>query len=215
MAKQNKTPDQDGEVTFQFFKISIKGSDTSVQKGLDTIAATLVQAGMVQLPPTRQLRNAPPKHIALENDGTPEDESEDAPDAEPETEEASSAAQASKKPKEKWQPNYKMLNEINPDDVSPTLSEFMVQHPPGNTYEKYLAIAYWYKHVREIEDISVAHFFTAYKLLKWVPLADPSQPVRDLRAKGKQWLTAGSTRGTTTIKNLGEGMVLKFGKAAA
>lgn len=216
MAKQNKTPEQDGEVTFQFFKISIKGSDMSVQKGLDTIAATLAQAGMVQLPPTRQLRNAPAKHIALDNDGAP-DETEDAAyvDADEEAEAPVAVPTQKKTPAKKSQPNYKVINEISADDVSPTLSEFMTKYPGESTLDKYLAIAYWYKHHRGIEDITVAHFFTAYKLLEWVPPVDPGQPVRDLRHLKRQWLVAGAKQGTSTIKNLGESMVLKFGKTAA
>jgi hypothetical protein len=215
VAKQNKTPDQEGEVTFQFFKISIKGSDTSIQKGLDTIAATLVQAGMVQLPPTRQVRPAT-RQIANEPDQSDDDGAGDTDFVESDEVEptASTAAAPKKQPEKRWQPNYKVINDINPDDVSPTLSDFMAQHPPETTFEKYLAIAYWYKHVRGLEEFTVAHFFTAYKLLKWVPPVDPSQPVRDLRSKKRQWLTPGSKQGYSTIKNLGEGMVLKFGKAA-
>ena len=217
MAKTQKSaPEQEGEISVSIVKFTMKGSDASLQKGLDTIKAAFAQAGFGVVPEQRQFRHdgARPALAAAEDadvDSVDEVQDEDdVKDAAPAPAPAPRRAAGSRK-----QPNYKVLPEIQIDDVSPTLKEFVLERHAESDLKRYLVIAYWFKHTKKIEDLTTEHWFTAYKLLGWTPPANPAQPVADLRHQRRQNLSSGATKGTWTINNVGEKIVMGLSKAPA
>ena len=217
MAKTPKSaPEQEGEISVSIVKFTMKGSDASLQKGLDSIKAAFAQAGFGVIPEPRQIRhtNARQALAAAEDE---QFETVDELQQEDEIEDAEEApAPVPRKPAApRKQPNYKILPEIRIDDVSPTLSEFVLERHADSELKRYLVIAYWFKHTKKIEDLTTAHWFTAYKLLGWTPPKDPAQPVADLRHTRRQNLSAGATKGTWTINNIGENIVMGLNRAPA
>lgn len=206
--------DQEGEISVSMVKFTMKGSDASLQKGLDTIKAAFAQAGFAVVPESRQIRHVGPKAAPPPVD-EPEREAIDSPPDETDIEDATAAesppAKRSSTPKK--QPNYRILPEIQIDDVSPTLKEFVAERHGETVMNRYLVIAYWFKHSKGIDDLTVEHWFTAYKLLGWTPPKDPAQAIADLRHNRRQFLSAGKTKGTSTINNVGENIVLGLSRA--
>jgi hypothetical protein len=214
MPKATKTPpDTEGEISVQIVKFTMKGSDASLQKGLDTIKAAFVQAGLVPAPPERQLRANGVKQLPTADEETPEntDEILDAVSQEAEPEPEARVARKESTPRKP--PNYKIIPGLKFDDVKPAFAEFAAGKDPKTDLNKYLCIAYWFKHHKGAQELTVEHYFTAYKVMGWTTPANPSVPIGNLRSQSRQWLSTGATQGTTFINNLGETKVEAMGKA--
>ena len=216
MAKTTKTSsEQEGEISVSLVKFTMKGSDASLQKGLDTIKAAFLQAGFVTVPEVRQIRQTAARQ--LPNGAEPEDDAPDDVQDATEIEDAVSApAPAPRKPAGPKKPrNFKIMKELKFDDVTPSLETFINERKPDNHLDRYLCIAYWFKHNKDLEDLTTPHFFTAYMHYQWALPANADTPVRDLRHQKRQLFVAGTTAGTSTISNAGERRVMGLGKAEA
>lgn len=215
MAKPLKAvPEQEGEISVSMVRFSMKGSDATLQKGLDAIKAAFAQAGFASVTERRLASQSGIKQDLPPVESTDAefiDETQEATDVEDVTLVAPTVQKKPATPKK--QPNYRVLSEIHIDDVSPTLSEFVLERHTNTELGRYLVIAYWFKHFKKLEDLTVEHWFTAYKLLGWAPPKDPGQPVADLRSKRRQHLSLGKEKGTSTINNVGESIVMGFSKA--
>lgn len=88
------------------------------------------------------------------------------------------------------------------------LAEFVREKGPSSLNERYLVIAYWFKHYRQTNKISANHVYTAYKKVGWgTDIKDMSQPFRDLKKGGRGSLEGGEF----VINHLGEDVVEKLG----
>lgn len=217
MAKTTKqAPEQEGEISVSMVKFTMKGSDASLQKGLDTIKAAFVQAGFGVVPEPKQQLRGPAPRLPPANGEEPETEfveeiQQDLPeDATPAAAPASKKSSAPKKP-----PNFKIMKELNFDDVTPTLADFVAEKKPKTHLDRYLCIAYWFKHEKQVEDLTTEHFFTAYMHYRWSLPANAATPIADLRHAKRQLFVAGKETGYSTIANSGERQVMEMGKAEA
>lgn len=219
MAKTAKpAAEQDGEISVSMIKFTMKGSDASLQKGLDTIKAAFAAQGFAVVPEAKQLRT--PAHARhLPSVGPSEDIEVDADEVEDATEledEIPAPAPAPRKPSTpRKPPNFKIIRDLKFDDVSPTLAEFVADKKPDTHLDRYLCIAHWFKHHKNVEDLTVEHFFTAYMHYSWTLPTNAATPVGDLRHQKRQWFLAGSVQGTSTIANSGERRVMEMGKGEA
>ncbi|ODA00237.1 hypothetical protein A7P25_02030 [Achromobacter xylosoxidans] len=214
MAKK-PAAEQEGEISISMVKFTMKGSDASLQKGLDTIKAAFAQAGFAISSDARPLRRPANSQLPLVNGEDIELEVDEIDDA-PELEDTAPATPAPRRPSTpRKPPNFKIIKELKFDDVVPTLSDFVDEKKPENHLDRYLCIAYWFKHHKDLEDLTTQHFFTAYMHYRWPLPASADTPVRDLRHRKRQHFLAGDTQGTTTISNSGERIVLEMGKAAS
>jgi hypothetical protein len=216
MAKGTKSfQEPEGEISVSLVKFTMKGSDASLQKGLDTIKAAFVQAGFAVVPEVRHLRSPQPRQLnGAERDDVEDNEVDEVEDASDVTEVAVAAAPAPRRPPvAKKPPNFKILKELKFDGVKPTLAEFVAEKKPDGHLDRYLCIAYWFKHFKEVEDLTVEHFFTAYMNYQWPLPTNAAGPMRDLRHQRRQLLIAGAAPATSTISNTGESRVVTMGKA--
>ena len=217
MAKTPKqTPEQEGEISVSMVKFTMRGSDASLQKGLDTIKAAFVQAGFGVIQEAKsQLRGPSQPRLPVTNDEEPETELIEELHEESDAEVATPAtAPAPKKPATpKKPPNFKIVKELTFDDVMPTLADFAAEKKPKSHLDRYLCIAYWFKHNKNLEDLTTEHFFTAYMHYRWSLPANAATPIADLRHTKRQLFVAGKTPGTSTIANSGERQVVEMGKA--
>lgn len=212
-----QAPDQEGEVSVSIVKFTMKGSDASLQKGLDTIKAAFVQAGFAVVPETKpQLRAPSHARLPAPNGQDAETELVEEVQDETEVENATPAAPpAARKTSTRKPPNFKIIKELTFDDVSPTLADFVAEKKPKTHLDRYLCIAYWFKHSKGVEDLTTEHFFTAYMHYRCALPTNAATPIGDLRHLKRQLFVAGKTPGTSTIANSGERQVMEMGKADA
>jgi hypothetical protein len=214
MAKTIKGQEQEGEISVTMVKFSMKGSDASLQKGLDTIKAAMVQAGFVPAAfEPRQLRSNAPPAQSSESGSSDEDFAEDVVEIEA-NEETSTTPRKAGAPRKAKATNYKVLQELEFEDVSPTLPEFVAEKDPQSDWDKYKCIAYWFKHHKGMPEITVEHFYTAYLLLGWKTPPNPYQPIADMRKSNRQWFSKGEEPRTYTINNVGERQVRELKKGS-
>lgn len=219
MAKPAKnTSEQEGEISVSMVKFTMKGSDTSLQKGLDTIKAAFVQAGFAVLQEAKpQLRGPSAPRLPAVNGEETETElveevsqDSDVEDATPAAVSAPKKQVAPKKPR-----NFKIMKELKFDHSTPTLETFVNEKKPPSHLDRYLCIAYWFKHTAGVEELITEHFFTAYMHYNWSLPGNAATPIADLRHQKRQLFVAGATPGTWTINNAGERRVRELGKADA
>jgi hypothetical protein len=215
MAKTAKpTEEQEGEISFSMVKFTMKGSDATLQKGLDSIKAAFVQAGFTVAPPeVRQLRPNAPRQFPMSGEEleVEAEEIEDAIEVQAAVAAAPFAPRKASTPKKP--PNYKIIKELRFDDVSPTLDELVAEKKPETHLDRYLCIAHWFKHHKDLEDLTVEHFFTAYMHYGWSLPTNAATPIGDLRHQKRQQFVAGAVPGTSTIANSGERRIMEMGKA--
>lgn len=148
------TPEQDGEISFTMVKFTMKGSDTSMQKGMDAIKSAFVQAGFIPALPDSRVRPSGVKQLQVAaSDAEPEvgDEVADAVETDSETAEVAPAPASKRPATPRKAPNFKVIKDLKFDDVSPTLSEFVAEKDPQTTLDRYLCIAYWFKHTDVVQ----------------------------------------------------------------
>jgi hypothetical protein len=103
--------------------------------------------------------------------------------------------------------------EIDLISGDPRLKNFLDQKKPDGDVKRYLAIAYWLKHHRNIQEVTMDHIYTCYRHMgagRQVP-ADAAAPLRAMKAKQYGWMKTGSAKGTYVINHLGENEVLNMG----
>ncbi len=214
MAKQTKpSNDQPGKVKIRVIEFEVEGSDATMQESLKSITAALNRGMTASPPPARAVRYvqspASSPHDGAEiNDSEGEQADSGAEDAE----EIAAPVVTKKSTAPRKLPTPKVV-EVNFSDVSPTLKAFAAEKKPDNDLRKYLVIAYWYKHNKQISELNADHFFTAYRHLGWTVPRDPGTPIRDLRHKRRTQFGAGKERGYCVINHVGEEVVLQMGKS--
>lgn len=209
MAKPKNASEQAGKVKIRVIEFEVEGSDATMQESLKSITAAL-NRGMTAIPPPSRVRYVQPLAHHPEDgvDGVEveDDEVDDVGDTDV-------TAHAPRRPPQPKKPrSMKLLTEINFNDVTPTLKEFAGERSPNNEMQRYLVIAYWFKHYRSVPDLTPDHFFTAYRHLQWPVPTDPAAPIRELRHKRRTQFSSGASHGTSTINHVGEEIVLAMGK---
>jgi hypothetical protein len=91
------------------------------------------------------------------------------------------------------------------------LKGFIEQKKPDGDIKRYLAIVYWLKKYRNINEVNMDHAYTCYRYLGWQVPADASAPLRAMKSTRYGWMTAGSIRGAYVINHIGENQVEQMG----
>lgn len=93
------------------------------------------------------------------------------------------------------------------------LKAFLEQKNPTSDIKRYLAIAYWLKQYRNINDITMDHAYTCYRHMGsgWNVPKDAGIPLRQMKQKRYGWMSSGSTPGSYAINHLGENEVNNMG----
>jgi hypothetical protein len=91
------------------------------------------------------------------------------------------------------------------------LKGFIEQKKPDGDIKRYLAIAYWLKKYRTINEVNMDHAYTCYRYLGWQVPADASAPLRAMKSTRYGWMTAGSIRGAYVINHIAENQVEQMG----
>lgn len=132
-----------------------------------------------------------------------DDQSEDAPQPEPRVASASRKRAVRK---------VEVLQDVDLNSGAVPLATFLEEKKPKNRAERYLAIAYWFKHHRDTPTVTVEHIYTGYRKMGWtIDIPDMTQVFRELKRAAK----GATAKGAFTINYLGEDAVNKLGNGTA
>jgi len=88
-----------------------------------------------------------------------------------------------------------VLNDIDVKS-SPSLHDYISQFDLKTSFEKYLAIAHWFREARETDAVTVDHIYTCFRILSWpTGSSDFEKPLRNMRTN--QWVIGGAKEGYT------------------
>ena len=212
MAKGRGNPEGTGKIEFRFVEFEMDGTDASLEEGLKSIAAAL-NRGMAPAA-TKFLRHNGAAATTVDP-AAPETEQEGEEEVVAEGQEEAPRATRKASSGQRKVATRKVVEGFKLDDVSPTLKEFHESKgSPKSDLDKYLVVAAWAKEEKGLEELSVDHFYTAYKYMEWETPKDPAQPIRDLMHKRRAKFSKAITPGYGRINHIGENDVLKMGKGA-
>nr|WP_216293170.1 hypothetical protein [Delftia acidovorans]MCA1066684.1 hypothetical protein [Delftia acidovorans] len=209
MGKQPPKADQNGKMKVRIIEFELEGSDVSLQESLKSITAALSRPAIVHVgrPPQRLGTTKGPSDGVTGSDEQIEDlEPLDEVGYEEETVIVSAPA-VPKKPRKPARVVTPNLVNIRFDDEIPKFADFVAQKDPKNDMQKYLCAAFWLKTYKGINEFSVDHMYTAYKVMGWALPAIPVQPMRELAATRDKRFSKGVEKGHYVINHVGEGFV--------
>jgi hypothetical protein len=99
-------------------------------------------------------------------------------------------------------PTPTVLSDIDLNTGKVSLKDFMSQKNPSDTFERYAAIAVWYKENHGLEEVNSDRIYTAYRFIDLIPPNDVGQVLRNLKAN-KKWFDKGDTKGGYKINIVG------------
>jgi hypothetical protein len=208
MAKQPPKADQNGKMKVRIIEFELEGSDMSLQESLKSITAALSRpsngASVTRVSRIEALKQSNASSMPSVDDGDTVEEAEyvEEVDTQP------APAPAAKRPRKLSRaPTPTLLRDVRFDDVSPTFAEFIEEKQPKGDRSKYLCVAYWLKSYKEIQEISIDHVYTAYRVMSWALPAAAIQPMRELAANRDGRFSKGHEQGHYAINHVGEGFV--------
>lgn len=89
-----------------------------------------------------------------------------------------------------------------------SLKQYMDEQDAEEHSKRYLAIAFWLKEYRRLEEIGADHVYSCYRSLGWNVPDDVLSIFRGIKKNG--WVSEGSNRGLFKINHIGEGQLKKI-----
>ena len=104
--------------------------------------------------------------------------------------------------REPRQRKFRSPKVINVDLKSePAFKAYALQKNPSSDFDRYLTVACWFKHHRELDEITADHVYTCYREVGWsTKIDDFSKPLRSLKFRQ---LMDNPSRGNYAINHLG------------
>lgn len=207
MPKEDK-----GKVKMTVIQFETESDNATLQENIRAITNTLARA----LAPQTRVVQAPPQIANGNSNSTTEDskQTEQASLFENDTDAIDAdVIPVTTKPKAKNNSARKYptpeILDIDLESGNVSLKAFIEQKKPSNESKRYLAIAYWLKNNRGINEITKDHIYTCYRFLHWNVPKDTSQPLRLMKTQG--WMNKGQESGAYSINHVGENVVNEMG----
>jgi hypothetical protein len=201
--------DDDAEVEMTVIHFKTKSNNATLQENVRAIANTLARA---LAPPPPRVASVP-KQITSGNGAEPP------LDEQGYEEDALEGELVPPKPARKARSSSgkgrtpEILQELDFTADPMPLKQFIEEKKVPDDYSKrYLAIAYWFRQYRSINEVSADHIYTAYRFMGWGVPKDVSKPLRNLKA-ANEWLSGGSSRGLYVVNHIGENIINEMGKS--
>lgn len=106
-------------------------------------------------------------------------------------------------------PTPKVLGDADLNSGSTPFETFAKQKAPDTDVTRYLLVAYWFKHHRNVDQVNIDHAFTCYKKMGWgTNIKDFSKPFYNLRTSGRGEMKDGFFK----INHIGEDVIEKLPK---
>lgn len=127
---------------------------------------------------------------------------DDVPQTELEIEQESPPTKPQNGPVKKKLRTPKLVSDLEFTSGEKPLVDFMKEHDPKGHSKRYLAIVYWLKNYRNINEASADHIYTCYRALGLNVPKDVGSVLRGL--KSQEWPEKGSDDGFYKITHIGE-----------
>lgn len=108
----------------------------------------------------------------------------------------------------------KVLDDLDLVTGPMSLKEFLEKLNPTSDINRYAAIAYWLKEVRNVEEVTADHIHTGYKTMKWATPADASARLRQMKGTAYGYVSKGTKPGAYKFNHVGDGHVEGLMKTA-
>ncbi len=213
MAKEDKA-----EVEMTVIHFKTKSDNATLQENIRAIANTLTRA--LAPPPIQQRVVNPSAPAQLHsgngaNNGTGADQAPQLDDY-GDAIDIDSNPVTPKKAKNGAAPKYAAPTALELDLISGDmpLKTFLEKKKPDGDIKRYLAIAYWFKEYRAINEITKDHAYTCYRFMGWSDVPkDVGGPFRAMKKKEYGWMNAGSVKGKGlyAINHIGENVINQMG----
>jgi hypothetical protein len=209
MGKQPSKTDQNGKMKVRIIEFELEGSDMSLQESLKSITAALSRPPVTTAPRLQQRLGATRSvaEVVIDDPSEPSEDVDQVEEIEHKEEPTVSAPALHKKQRKPPKMAAPSLVDIRFDDENPTFAEFVQQKEPKNDMQKYLCAAFWLKTYKTVNEVSIDHMYTAYKVMGWALPTNPVQPMRELAATRDKRFSKGAEKGHYTINHVGEGFV--------
>lgn len=211
--------DSGARVKLRWMELDVEGGTSDLIEGFKSFVTALTRGTPVTAPaPT--LAGAKPATItstAVIETPVPKEENSHAVEAETADEPSLQASNGNgaERPKRRRAPKApKFLNDLDLTKTPIQLAGFLQEKNPNGDMDKFAVVAVWFKQHFNTEEVTIDHFYTAYKALGWQAKLpdDPNQTLRNLK-NNKNWFDSGSKRGAYRVNWHGESAVNKMGAA--
>jgi hypothetical protein len=209
-----------GGIKVRVIEFELHGRNATVSEGIKAITAAISGRAVVVPEPKRPaLPSIPNTTTAIEDaEEVEQPETADIPndtDVEEQTEESANGNSSGSGQKRSYSyktPKY--MDDLDFSKATMSLEDFAKEKGnPTDVTEKYLLTVVWFKKHMSIEEVTVAHVYTAFDYVGWkseMP-ANPSVPLRDLKSK-RHVLTREQGAEGYKVNFKGEQIVEKMGK---
>jgi hypothetical protein len=219
--KANTNGHDSGQIKVRVIEFELNGRNATLAEGIKAMTAAITSRAVVVQEPARPALPAIPKAgttttttVEAEEIEQPEEGAE-LPGAEDQGEESSNGSESGSGPKRPYSyktPKY--MDELDFSKATISLEDFAKEKGnPTDVMDKYLLTVVWFKKHMSIEEVTVAHIYTAFDNVGWksdMP-ANPSVPLRDLKSK-RHVLTREQGAEGYKVNFKGEQIVEKMGK---
>lgn len=202
MASKGGSKGEGEKTKIRFIMLEAEGDAADLQQIAQAIT-NAVRPTFVQLPPAAPApalpRPSQPKGIDSNENSLPfmqVDEETETPEPPPVPKRASTNGS-----KKRSLPTPAVIDDLNLTDGDVPLTKFMQEKDPTDHSKRYLVIAAWLKHHRQLDEINIAHIYTCYRFLHLNVVADIGSVFRGCKHQG--WFSSGSKRGLYAINHIG------------
>lgn len=207
MAKQLPKAEQNGKMKVRIIEFEIEGSDMSLQESLKSITAALSKPAVIVTQRSQQRIGTTKAEGDADGSSESVEHLEHVEEVGAEDDLESSIPVAPKKLRKPPKMAAPSLVHVRFDDLKPTFADFVSQKDPKNDMQRYLCAAFWLKNHKSINEVSIDHMYTAYKVMGWALPTAPIQPMRELAATRDKRFSKGTEKGHYAINHIGEGFV--------
>lgn len=191
-----------GHIKFRVVEFEIDGGNEMLAEGIKALTTALSKSSAtttsVQQRALPAAKHATATVAEVEPGEAEVEETAELPFDDPE--ETTTTPRAKRQPYVPHTPD--VLSDIDLNSGKVSLRNFMEQKNPSDNYDRYAAIAVWYKENQGLDEVNDDRIYTAFRFLEWNPPNDVGQVLRDLKAK-KKWFDKGATKGGYKINIIG------------
>lgn len=212
MAKRIETKPANGKSKLTVMAFHLEGSDETLLESIKQISHAISSTIRPQQRVLLQADGAPTRvgsDDSIEADSTPN--AADLDNGSEEVGEADSVDSTGSNspivaPRKQIRERSPQIVDFDAKSAAVPLADYCAQKSAGESdLRRYLVIICWLKEQMKIEQVTMDHVHTCYRLLNWPTPPNAGQPLRSLKHKG--WLVKGEGTGVYKINHVGENRV--------
>lgn len=201
MAAKNSNKTEVEKTKIRFIMLEAEGDASDLQQIAQAIT-NAVRPSFVQVAPasttTSVNRIASQKNIELPDNTLPFMQDDELEAVEPQSVPKRPPSGSTKK---RTLPTPSVIDDLDLNNAEIPFKKYHQDKNPTNHNKRYLVIAAWLKHYRQIDEIGTDHIYTCYRTIGLNVVPDVGGPFRSCKSQG--WFSPGSQRGLYAINHVG------------